>query len=157
MGRRSRKRTPVSAGPRPAASVAPVSRPAPAAVRRRARSEDRPAAPWGSAPLTEVATLLGLAALLGGFVARSTPVLAAGFVLVALAAVELAVREHLAGFRSHTTLLAGAAAMVVGTPLVALGAPRSVQVAGVVGALAAAWIVLRRAFVARTGGLGFRA
>lgn len=157
MGRRSRKRSVVHAGPRPApVTTAPPQRPAPATVRRRARGAERPPAPWGAVPLTELATLVGLGGLVAGFVARSTALLVAGFGLVALAAIELAVREHLAGFRSHTTLLAGAAAMGVASPLVALGVARQIQLAVAAAVLVGAWIGLRRLFVARSGGLGFR-
>lgn len=162
MGRRSRKRGEGSVGaPAPGAVPAPAAAPRPAprttALRRKARIEERPAAPWGRAPLTELATLAGLVAMVVGFALTSTELLVGGFALVALAAVELSVREHFAGFRSHTTLIAGAVAVAVATPLVALGAPRPVQLAAAAAALVGSWIALRRVFVSKTGGLGFRA
>ncbi len=157
MGRRSRKRSVTADVARSAAPATVPAPAAPAALRRKARVSERPPAPWGPVPLTEVATLAGLIALVTGFALRSTTVLVVGFAVVAVFAIELAVREHLAGFRSHTTLIAGAAAMGVGAPLVALGAPRTAQLAGAAAAFAGVWIAMRRAFRDRAGGMGFRA
>lgn len=80
-----------------------------------------------------------------------------GVILVCLAALELVIREHLAGFRSHTTLLSAAIAVALMAPLYFAGAIRGVVIAA--GALAAAlsFGVLRRVFMRRAGGLGFRA
>jgi hypothetical protein len=67
------------------------------------------------------------------------------------------VREHFAGFRSHSSLLALVAAAVTAVVLIALDVPRAVQVAVAAGVLAAAFLGLRRAFQRRSGGLGFSA
>lgn len=163
MGRRSRKRSPTPArvaGPPPdarsPAAAAPPRR-APAALRRRARAAERPPAPWGAFPLGELTTLAGIVLLAVGFATDSFRTLAVGLALVALSATELALREHLAGFRSHSSLLALVSGAAVAAALVAAGAPRPVQLGGAAVALAGVFLALRRTFRRRTGGLGFRA
>ncbi len=42
---------------------------------------------------------------------RGAVLIATGLALGSLAGLELSIREHFAGYRSHTTLLAGAAAV----------------------------------------------
>jgi hypothetical protein len=82
----------------------------------------------------------------------------AGLALASLAGLELSLREHLAGYRSHTTLLAGACAFAVVT-LLALGpGPHTLWMLLVVAALvfAIAFYGLRELFKRRSGGLGFR-
>jgi hypothetical protein len=156
MGRRSRKRSAVGeldATQEPVVSAAPP----PAAPRRRARSSERPPAPWGSVPLTELATLAGLVLLVVGFVSKSITVLLVGFGVIAVPAVELAVREHFSGFRSHTSLLSLCAAFGMAAVLIAVGAPRGVQLLAAAAVFASAFAALRRAFQRRAGGLGFRA
>jgi hypothetical protein len=84
--------------------------------------------------------------------------LGAGIVLAALGGAELALREHLAGYRSHTTLLAGLAAVAVVTA-VALGlGPVKVWLllAIAVAVFASTFYWLRELFKRRSGGLGFR-
>jgi hypothetical protein len=83
--------------------------------------------------------------------------MAVGFALVALSAVELTVREHFAGFRSHSSLLALVATALTAVILIALDVPRAIQVAVAAGVLAGAFLALRRTFRRRSGGLGFRA
>jgi hypothetical protein len=156
MGRRSRKRAaPATPPPEPATRPGPA--PVLAAQRRRARSEDRPPPPWGAFPLGEIVTFLGIVGLVVGFATGSFRVLAVAFAMVGLSALELAVREHRAGFRSHSSLLALAAGVAVAGALVALGTSHAVQVTVAAGVAAAAFIALRRAFQRRSGGLGFRA
>src|SRR3954470_1172545 len=154
MGRRSRKRA-ETPSLQPVAPAERAARPAPTAPRRRARSEDRPPAPWGDFPLGELTTFAGIVLLVVGFATRSFQTMAIGFALVALSAVELTLREHLAGFRSHSSLLALVATAVTAVVLIALDAPRVVQVTGAAGVLAASFIALRRTFRRRSGGLGF--
>lgn len=104
--------------------------------------------------------LLGLVLLVLGLVVgsdRRVACIMGGIGLICVAGLEQAIREHFAGFRSHSTLLAGAAAAVVTGLSAALGLARPVAlVAGVV-VLAAGFLLLRRTFMARSGGLGFRA
>lgn len=84
---------------------------------RRRADDDRPQAPWGSFPLVELVTLVGLALLvLGFFVVKGDQgalMVGVGIALGSLAGLELSIREHLAGYRSHTLLLAGFVAAIV--------------------------------------------
>jgi hypothetical protein len=155
MGRRSRKRGELTRAERDAARRERAAVP-PA---RRAAS-DRPSAPWGSFPLSELVILLGLVLILWGAARGSGggQMLAAGLVIASLGGGELALREHLAGYRSHSSLIAGVAAFVAVT-VVALGlGPVKVWVLVVLGALvfAGTFYGMRELFKRRSGGLGFR-
>jgi hypothetical protein len=159
MGRRSRKRVTTSPPPQPPSPAAPP-RPAPATPRRRARLEEAPSAPWSPFPLVELVTLAGIVLIVVGFVAggsRRGLLLACGFALVSLAAVELAIREHFSGYRSHSTLLAGVCAVAVDVPLFFTQLRQELLLA--IGAVVFAGMIalLRRTFQRRSGGLGFRA
>ncbi|MDX6581603.1 MAG: hypothetical protein QOI10_787 [Solirubrobacterales bacterium] len=85
---------------------------------------------------------------------RGTVLLATGLALGSLAGLELSIREHFAGYRSHTVLLAGVAA--VGTLALLYFAfpdllPQAgrIAVAALVGVVVA--MLLARAFRARSG------
>jgi hypothetical protein len=94
------------------------------AASRRREPEDRPPAPWGSFPLVEICVLVGVVMLVLGFIIqgpRGSLLIAVGLVLGSLAGLELSVREHFAGYRSHTLLLAGAASIAVLAALFYLG------------------------------------
>jgi hypothetical protein len=126
--------------------------------------DDRPpAAPWGSFPLVELVVLVGLVMLLAGFLVfdgtRGGVMIGVGLALGSLAGLELVVREHFAGYRSHTLILAAVPAAVVLGLLVYLGpeglAPLArLAIAALVFGLAAA--ALMAAFRRRTGGLSLR-
>jgi hypothetical protein len=130
----------------------------------RSRSiDERPPAPWGKFPLVELVVLLAIVLFVLGLVvggARGAVMLTAAFVLGSLAGLELSIREHFGGFRSHTTLLAGVAAFasIAITYFAAgqgtLARTLMIPVAGLV-FLVAFWL-LRQAFKRRSGGLGFR-
>ena len=152
MGRRSRKRGDSTRAERDAARAAT---PAP-----RRRTSERPPAPWGSFPLSELVILLGIVLILWGAARGSggEEMLAAGLVIASLGGGELALREHLAGYRSHSSLLAGVAAFVVVTA-VALGlGPVKVWLLLAVGVVvfAGTFYGMREVFKRRSGGLGFR-
>jgi len=91
---------------------APTRRPAPAgepAQRRASRLEvrdgvPRPDAAWAPFPLTEIGMGIGLVLFLIGFTGAPVLLLAGVGVLVVVVA-ELCLREHFAGFRSHSILL----------------------------------------------------
>jgi hypothetical protein len=159
MGKRSRKRGATIAPPQPTAAE-PVRAQAAAPVARRARMEDAPKAPWSPFPLTELVILLALILLALGFFSsgdRRGVLIGVGLVLASLAGGELALREHFAGYRSHTTLLAGLAGFLVGALAVAIGVSKlAVLIIAVVVAVAC-FPLLRRTFIRRSGGLGFRA
>lgn len=112
-------------------------------------------APWGSFPLVELVVAVALVMLVAGFFIGGTQggvLLGTGLVLGSLAGLELSLREHLAGYRSHTLLLAAAGAVttMLGLAYLAkLSAGLSLAVgAAVFGALA---LLLTRIFRARTG------
>ena len=82
----------------------------------------------------------------------------AGLLIASLGGGELALREHLAGYRSHSTLLAGVATFVAVTAL-ALGAgPVRLWLLLIVGigVFGATFYWMRELFRRRSGGLGFR-
>ena len=129
---------------------------------RRPSRDDRPPAPWGSFPLTEIVVFVGLVLLIAGFFVappRGPIMIGAGLVLSSLAGLELALREHLAGYRSHTLILAGIGAVVtlaVGwTFLDSILTPpvRLLLAAAVFGA--GAWY-FSRLFARRSGGARFK-
>ncbi len=165
MGRRSRKRTgppgpPARPGTAPGPAPAPPARAAPLAD-RRSRKQEAPKAPWAPFPLGELATLVGLVLILVGFSAsgdRAGRLLVIGVALVSLAGLELTAREHVSGYRSHSTLLGGAAAIVLVVPFFFLTrVPYEVLLILGVVFFAASFQALRTLFARKTGGLGFRA
>jgi predicted membrane channel-forming protein YqfA (hemolysin III family) len=121
---------------------------------------EAPKAPWSPFPLVELSVLFAIVLIVLGFVTdgpRRGALLACGIALASLAGLELAIREHFAGFRSHSALLAGAAAVVVVVPLYFLtGLPQIVLLAAGVLVYTLGFLALRRAFQARAGGIGFR-
>jgi hypothetical protein len=109
----------------------------------------------------ELTVLLGIVLIALGFLGvadRRGLFLVCGFALVSLAGLELSLREHFSGYRSHTTLLAGVTAILAGTPLYFLTAlPQEVLLGVGVVVFGLAFWGLRAAFRRRTGGIGFRA
>ena len=68
----------------------------------------RPDAIWAPFPLTEIGMAVGLVLFLAGFAsggARGAWLLAIGVVVLCVVVAELCLREHFAGFRSHSLLL----------------------------------------------------
>ena len=126
--------------------------------RKAPRADDRPPAPWGSFPLAELTVLAGIILLVVGVVSKSPTTIGVGVVLAALGGLEVSAREHFAGYRSHTTLLAGTAFVVVTGGLFYLAGLilAACLVAGAV-AFLAAFLLLRRAFQRASGGLSFKA
>src|SRR5436190_17103449 len=117
MSKKRRKRRPRTPPERAEPETAGTPRPSVRAARRRAANlDERPPAPWGSVPLVELVVLAGIVLLVAGFIvggSRGTVMIAAGAVLCSIAGLELSIREHFAGFRSHTFVLAGAVAVAV--------------------------------------------
>ena len=179
MGKRSRKRTgsaPVETAPkhattraerdaararRAAAASERAAAPATGGRARRPGRGERPPAPWGSFPLVELCVLLGIVLLIAGFVVgekRGATMVLAGLVLGSLGGLELSIREHFAGYRSHSTLLAGTAAIASGT-LVAVVAGQillPVLIAVAIAVFGISFYLFRQVFRRRTGGLSFR-
>ncbi len=125
---------------------------------RARRVDERPPAPWGSFPLAELTVLAGIIALVIGIVSANVTAIGVGVVLAALGGLEVSLREHLAGYRSHTTLLAGTAFVLVTGALFYL-AHLILAICLAIGAIAfaASFYLLRRAFQRASGGLSFKA
>lgn len=133
----------------------------------RGRAEDRPPPPWAPVPLTELVALLALILFAGSFFVggvRAPIMFIAAGVLGSLVGLELALREHLTGFRSHTTLLALGAGVVAmagtayGLRFASL-APLAVLALSLTAGAAAftpCFVLLRRRFRRRSGGLSVR-
>jgi hypothetical protein len=178
MGRRSRKRggaaAPADEGTtraeRDAARRARAQRmaageSAPPARRRgshRPSLDERPPALWAPFPLTELLVLAGIVLMVWGFLSdggrEANGKLAAGLAIASIAGLELAIREHVTGFRSHTTMLAGAIAIAT---IVVLGLVAGVNILGVllisaIVAFAASFYGLRELFKRKSGGYAFR-
>ena len=158
MSRRRRKRGGAVTAPRPARQRAP----APPAVPRRGRpsADERPQPPWHPVPLVELCVLLGIVLLvLGAFDLssdRGRVLLVCGMALGSLGGLDTALREHFAGFRSHTTLLAGAVAAVAIAVTYFATDDRFAALGAAIVVFSAGFWLFRRVFVQRTGGVAFR-
>ncbi|MDP9385595.1 MAG: hypothetical protein M3P50_10255 [Actinomycetota bacterium] len=154
MGRRSRKQR--AEGARPAAAAPP----GPARSPLRAAGDERPKAPWHPFPLVELCVLIGIVLIVLGFVWRNDDrgpiLLVCGMALASLAGVDTAVREHFAGFRSHSTLLAGVPAIMAAGAVYFARGPIIVLLIAAVAVFAGAFAAFRRAFQRRSGGISFR-
>lgn len=124
---------------------------------KQVQADERPPAPWGAFPLAELVVLAGIVLLAIGLIGGSLTALAVGITLGALGGLEVSVREHLGGYRSHTTLLAGVVfVLVVGCLFYLAGLLLPVCLAAGAIAFLAAFLLLRRAFQRASGGLSFR-
>jgi uncharacterized integral membrane protein len=101
--------------------------------------------------------LAGIVFLVVGIVGAHQTAIGVGIALAGLGGLEVAIREHFAGYRSHTTLLAGAV-FVLTVGLVYYVGHEILAVALGVGAIAfaIAFYLARRAFQRASGGLSFR-
>ena len=130
-------------------------------MRRHAKLDEAPQAPWHPFPLVELSIFAGLVLVAVGVLSQSgeprTTLIFGGLALISLASIELAIREHFAGYRSHSALLAGAAAILVGVPLwfTPIRGELILVIALVVGIVA--FRALRSAFERRAEGLSWRA
>lgn len=148
MGSRSRKRSPSSGASQRAAPPAPAREP---------RRGERPPAPWHPFPLVELSVLVGIVLIVLGLVLRGERgrvALLFGLVLGSLGGLDTALREHFGGVRSHSALLAGVPAVLVGGGLAVARAPHLVVVVLVVATFLAAFGWARGTFRTRTQGQG---
>ena len=171
MGRRSRKRmadgAPAPGAPSRAQRDEARRQRADAGQTRRSYArgrpsiDDRPPAPWGSFPLAELAVLVAICLIVGSFIVRGDQgvvMFAAGLALGSLGGLEVSIREHFAGFRSHSTLLAGAIAVIAIT-VIALAAGTvfvPLLLAAGLGVFGISFWSFREAFKRRSGGVSFR-
>jgi hypothetical protein len=87
------------------------------------RYGERPRPPWHPLPLSELLILVGVIGVIVGFgrgISHGGPPLLAGIAAVAIGTLEVTLREHRSGFRSHTVMLA-ALPVVIFHSVVALG------------------------------------
>lgn len=129
----------------------------PRPAKRVSTPDERPPAPWGDVPLAELVILAGIVCLAIGAIGGHPVLIGVGVACAGLGGLEVAIREHFAGYRSHTTLLAGAAFVLV-TGLVVYAAGQVLAVALAIGAVAFAitFYLARRAFQRASGGLSYR-
>jgi hypothetical protein len=148
-------------GPEPRAATVPSAEPA----RRRVARDEPPPAPWGSFPLVELAVLVALVMLIGGFVVQGTRgvvMIGVGVAIGSVAGLELSVREHFSGYRSHTMLLALTAAVATIALLTLVALQYFATIAIVIpvaigaGVFGLAFRYLRAAFRRASGGYSFR-
>jgi len=116
---------------------------------------NRPRAPWHPFPLVELCVLAGLVLLVLGLLSfdsdRGKAMLLSGMLLGSLGGLDTALREHFAGFRSHTTILAALPAVALAGACYFAKAPWPAVVAGAVLAFAGTAWLLARAYRRRTG------
>jgi hypothetical protein len=165
---KSRKRRKRRPPPKPATDDAAVVEPPvperpPGRRGERAAPDERPPAPWGSFPLIELCVLAGIIFLVLGFFVvggeRGTVLIFAGLALGSIGGLDLSIREHFAGYRSHTLVLAGVPAVVVLGVLFYLGpgglpAVAKAAIGACVFGLSA--YALTRAFSNRSGGFRYK-
>jgi len=159
MGRRSRTRA--AEAPSPGRRDGPARPPAPpSAPRLKARAEEAPKAPWHPFPLVELAILAGIVLIVAGVATDgdARPILLfGGLAIVSVAALELAIREHFAGYRSHSALLASITGLGVAAPLWWTPLRQEILVAVFLVVAVGAFRLLRSTFARRSGGLSWRA
>lgn len=119
--------------------------------------QEEPPAPWGSFPLVELCVLAGLILIVVGAITTNATQLVIGLGLGSLGGLELSIREHFAGYRSHTTLLAGVATVVtIGLTffLAELVLWQCLVIGFTIGGVT--WGLLRKAFIKASGGLSYK-
>jgi hypothetical protein len=119
---------------------------------------ERPPAPWGNFPLAELTILGGIVCLaIGLLLGAGTVFIGLGVALAGVGGMEVALREHLSGYRSHSSLLAGFVFVVV-VGLLFYAFKQVLAVALPVGAVAflLAFYLARRAFQRASGGFSYR-
>ncbi len=114
------------------------------------RLDERPKAPWDPFPLVELTVLIGLVLFVLGVLdlesARGKLLLVCGMALGSLGGLDTALREHLAGYRSHSTVLAALPAVLVAGVLFFTGAPWIAIVLAAPALFAGAFYLLRRRY-----------
>jgi hypothetical protein len=150
--RRKRRRRPTERRPVPPAQAQTAA--------ARPKADDRPRAPWGDFPLSEIVIFIGLVLLVVGFFIpppQGFVMIAVGLGLGSLAGLELSIREHYAAYRSHTLVLSAAVGVPVFGVLFVLTklSPAICVIAGLVAFAGAAWF-FTSAFRRRSGGALYR-
>jgi hypothetical protein len=164
MGKRSRKQRP-EAGSASTRAERDARRAQAAARPQRRTGREAPPAPWGSFPLTELVVLFALVLGVIGFIRfehqTGKVMVAAAMCPGSLGGLEVSIREHFAGFRSHTSLLAASCAVASMILISVIAGEAGLAVLALVVGVGVLVFVLafygfRQAFVRRSGGLSFR-
>ena len=122
---------------------------------------ERPPSLFGGVPVSEIAIFAGGVGLIVGLLSRGGPALIVGAIVCGLGVLEVTIREHFSGYRSHTVLLAALPTVAFETALVlAVGAPSNRILllpaiapvfAGLFWLLRKRFLVARQARIARLG------
>jgi len=163
MGRRSRQRAsapqrervPTPAPPPPVRASAPVAAPSTTAA-RRGRRDAAPKPPWGSFPLVELCALSAIVLGVWGVLAHNGVLLTGAAFLGSVAGLEVALREHLGGFRSHTLVLTGTVTVATLALLLLAGVTRTTVFIVGPAMLVLGFVGFRQLFKRRSGGAGMR-
>jgi hypothetical protein len=127
--------------------------------RRRPQAHEAPKPPWGDFPLVELCALaaivLGVWGILHGGRQGFVLILAA-MLLGSVAGMEVAIREHFGGYRSHSLVLAGTLTVAALGVLFLAHADRTVMLSVAAAVLALGILGFRALFKRRSGGPGFR-
>lgn len=171
MGRRSRQRASAPAQSqspreRPRTAAPPLAGASPEAplstAARRSRRDRRDAAPkppWGSFPLVELCALAAIVLFVWGILAGGhggATLIMGAMLLGSVAGLEVAIREHFGGYRSHTLLLSGVLAFVTLAVLYITGASRTALIAGAAAGILIGVPLFRQLFKRKSGGVGMR-
>jgi hypothetical protein len=163
MGRRSRQRASAPQRERTRSSTAPsapATSPAPAVppttAARRSRRDEAPQPPWGSFPLVELCALAAIAFGAWGLLRHNGVLLTGAAFLGSVAGLEVAIREHLGGHRSHTLVLTGTVTVATLALLLLFGASRAAVLMLAPVVLVAGFVGFRKLFKRRSGGAGMR-
>jgi FtsH-binding integral membrane protein len=130
---------------------------------RKPIEEERPPAPWGSFPLVELVVLVGIVILVIGFFfvggSRGTTLIVTGLALASLAGLELSIREHFAGYRSHTAIFAASAGVLTIVAVTLVVHPIKLWIVALIALVVfgGTFWAAREAFKRRSGGLPFKA
>jgi hypothetical protein len=138
-----------------------VSRPAPNRGRAqptitRSRRDAAPQPPWGSFPLVELCALAAIVLGVWGFLAKNAVLITGAAFLGSVAGLEVAIREHLGGYRSHTLVLSGTLTVATLALLLLAGVSRAVLLTVAPLMLVAGFLGFRQLFKRRSGGAGMR-
>jgi hypothetical protein len=121
--------------------------------------EAAPTPPWGAFPLVELCALAAIGLGVWGLLQEGRTrgiLLTVAALLGSVAGLEVALREHLGGYRSHSLLLAGTTTVVALVLLILLGLTRAVAIPLAPVLLLAGFLGFRMLFRRRSGGAAFR-
>jgi hypothetical protein len=127
-------------------------------AKKQARAADsRPPAPWGKFPLVELAVLAGLVLIVLGLITGSPTQLLLGLMIGSVGGLEVALRDHFSGFRSHTTLLASVGFVLVAVLcFLAFGLPFWTSLVLGAAAFAGLLLLLWKGFQKASGGRSYK-